>query len=166
MVHIKSLFVYQFCLFFFSPDARVGFYSWPWKLSLINLDVRRLRICLLYVVILHFFSLIGFVCPLFTDQSKCVPNPCLNDGTCRDVDIARGYVCYCSIAYLGPNCESECWLYRLLESKKGSTVALFISQYYLLYPLLIEKAGFSSHYRTFIVMSYLQRVLSLRTYRL
>lgn len=126
------------CLFFFSPGARVGFYSWPWKLSLTNLDIRRLRIRLLYVVILHFFFHC-FFCPLFTDQSKCVPNPCLNDGTCRDVDIARGYVCYCSIAYLGPNCESECWISRLLESGKFRQLSFLFHSAIFFFPFLIEK---------------------------
>lgn len=63
---------------------------------------------------------------IFTVQSKCTPNPCLNDGTCRDVDVGRGYVCYCSIAHLGPNCESEflgirqCCLDHNLQNKTES----------------------------------------------
>ncbi len=45
---------------------------------------------------------------LFCEQqyNECDPNPCLNDGICRDgID---SYVCACSLGFIGDLCEIDC----------------------------------------------------------
>ena len=39
----------------------------------------------------------------FSDINDCLPNPCMNEGTCSDrID---GYSCSCVAGYTGQNCE-------------------------------------------------------------
>ena len=38
-------------------------------------------------------------------MSHCVPNPCLNNGTC--VSWKDGYLCHCSENYIGGDCQKD-----------------------------------------------------------
>ena len=47
--------------------------------------------------------LIVFV--VLIERSFCHPSPCLNGGTCTEID--ESYMCVCAQGYKGKNCESE-----------------------------------------------------------
>lgn len=38
-------------------------------------------------------------------MDECLSNPCQNGGTCIDKD--NGYMCSCSLGYLGSHCEID-----------------------------------------------------------
>ena len=40
--------------------------------------------------------------------SHCVPNPCLNNGTCASWD--NGYICHCSENYIGNDCQGQLYI--------------------------------------------------------
>ena len=40
-----------------------------------------------------------------TDINECLPNPCGNGGTCKD--LINGYKCTCVSGYDGTNCDNS-----------------------------------------------------------
>jgi len=46
--------------------------------------------------------------------SACVPNPCLNGGSCQlDIDSPDGFACKCPPQFSGSKCESKIYLYDI-----------------------------------------------------
>ena len=42
------------------------------------------------------------------DINDCDPNPCVNGGTCTDLE--NGYSCECAPGYDGPNCNTGTYM--------------------------------------------------------
>lgn len=48
-------------------------------------------------------------------RTKCKPNPCLNGGTCTDVN--GGFECSCSFGYKGETCERKSYSFHVMSRK-------------------------------------------------
>jgi hypothetical protein len=53
---------------------------------------------------------IYFYC--FSDINECLPDPCKNEGTCKD--LINGYECTCAAGYDGIDCDNSNIVYILL----------------------------------------------------
>lgn len=53
-----------------------------------------------YVFLTLFVTVIGK-----PDKDYCHPNPCLNSGTC--IQVQGGYDCHCDLQYTGAHCEGK-----------------------------------------------------------
>ena len=64
------------------------------------------------VLNIHLIILNKFYIYIFTESTKCEPNPCLNGGSCFDYGD-YGHYCTCSKNYTGDNCESIYLIFKL-----------------------------------------------------
>ncbi|KAJ6662793.1 hypothetical protein lerEdw1_010997 [Lerista edwardsae] len=84
-----------------------------------------------------------------TEKGPCHPNPCLNNGECKEVpnrgDVFTEYVCNCPSGYDGKHCQnSECGVFSGNVDNDSPVTNLFnppiTAQYIRIYPVVCRRA--------------------------